>query len=188
MVRHASILAGVASIALAAGLASPASADIDRFHDKKNDVNRQIDVRGVRVDNTGRWIDIRTHHRNLTYGKPASNSSVVLYLDTNRKRRGPEFVMAGPVGFDGDYHLSKMKPRWGKVTKTLRCKVTFRVNYKRDVVRFATKRGCLAHAYKRRVNRIRVSVAGWQARHHGKKEVTDWAPGRRQFFDWVKRS
>lgn len=186
MVRQTAILAGVASVALAAGLASPASADVDRFHDKKNDAKGQVDIRGVRVDNTGRWIDIRTHHRNLTYGPHAPGLGASLYIDTIRKRRGPEFIIAGPVGSDGDYHLSKMFG-WRKFGKSLRCKVTFRVNYKRDVIRFATKRGCLAKAFRHPVGRIRVSSRIAQEKK-GSSNVVDWAPRRHRYFDWVKRS
>lgn len=185
--KTSSILAGFAAIAVAASVVAPASADTDRFHDKKNDVRGQVDIRGVRVDNTGRWIDIRTHHRNLTYGPHAPGLGASVYIDTIRKRRGPEFIIAGPVGSDGDYHLSKMHG-WRKFGKPLRCRVTFRVNYKRDVIRFAAKRGCLAHAYRYPIGRIRVSTRISQGQRDHTGSLVDWAPRKRRYFGWVKRS
>ncbi|UYM03800.1 hypothetical protein [Solicola gregarius] len=180
-------LVGIAAIALAGSVAAPADADVAVVKDKRGDVSGQVDIRSVRVDNTGKWIDIRSHHRNLTYGPHAPGLGASLFIDTNGKRKGPEFIIGGPVGSDGDYHLSKLRG-WNHFGRSLGCKMTYRVNYKRDVVRFAAKRPCLARAYDRPVNAIRVSVRISQENRHGPGTLTDWAPRFHRFHPPVGRA
>jgi hypothetical protein len=187
MTRFGRLFVVVATAAVvAASVISPAGAAERTFTDKKGDVLRGFDIQSVRVVNTGKWIKIRTHHRYLRYGG-AQNGGVSVYIDTVRKRRGPEFRFAGPVGFDGDYSLLRVR-RWQPVGGPLGCRgLRFGVNYKRDVVRFAVTRRCLDRAYDHRVGKVRVAVMTAQNRAGGGAPRVDWAPKRRTLYPAVAR-
>jgi hypothetical protein len=180
------LFVAVAAAALAASVISPAGAAERTFTDREGDVRRGFDIQSVRVVNTGKWIKIRTHHRYLRYGG-AQNGGVSVYIDTVRKRKGPEFRFAGPVGFDGDYSILRVR-HWNAVGGPLNCNgLRFGVNYKRDVVHFAVTRRCLDRAYDHRVGKIRVAVMTAQNRAGGGKPRVDWAPKRRTLYPAVAR-
>jgi hypothetical protein len=186
MTRTRRILIAVASVAVAASVAAPASAAEDTFTDKEGDLRGGFDIQSVRVVNTGKWIKIRTHHRNLRYGDMAPGGGVSVYIDTARRRNGPEFRFAGPVGFDGDYAILRTR-RWEPVGGPLNCNLRFGVNYKRDVVRFAVTRRCLDRIYDHRVGKIRVAVQAAQSRVGSGDPRIDWAPKRRTLYPAVPR-
>lgn len=173
-----SALVAVASIALAASVAAPAGADTETFKDKKGDIKGGLDIHSVRVVNDGPRVTVRSTHRNLKYGPMVQGGSAAAYIDIAKGRKGPEFIIAGPVGSDGDYHISKVR-RWKMVGDPLRCKgLRFRINYKRDAVRFSATRRCMDRAYDHKVGKVRVAVRASQNRAHGQPK-NDWWPKRR---------
>jgi hypothetical protein len=182
------LLVAVASVAavVASGI-SPASAAERTFTDREGDLRGGFDIESVRVVNTGNWIKIRSHHRNLRYGGQTPGGGVSVYISTVRRRNGPEFRISGPVGFDGDYAIIRVR-RWEPVGGPLRCGgLRFGVNYERDVVRFAVTRRCLDRAYDHRVGKIRVAVMAAQNRRVGSVPRIDWAPKRRTLYPGVPR-
>jgi hypothetical protein len=186
MTRTRKLLVAVAAGALAASVASPASAAERTFTDRKDDVRGGFDIHAVRVVNTGPWVKIRTHHRNLRYNT-AQNGGVSVFIDTVRRRKGPEFRFAGPVGFDGDYAIVRVR-RWKPFGDPLNCdRLRYGVNYQRDVVRFAVPRRCLDRAYDHRVGKVRVAVQTAQNRAVGGAPRVDWAPKRRTLSKAVPR-
>lgn len=180
MLRVRSVVVAAATVAMTASVAAPAGADAAKFKDKHGDLEGGMDIHAARVDNNGRWISVTSTHRNLRSGPKAPNGSVSVYIDTVRRRKGPEFAMSGPVGFDGDFAIMRMR-RWKQVGDPLGCRLRFHVNEGRDRVRFAVPRRCLDRAYDHRVGRIRVSIRAWQDRRHGQPR-SDWAPKRRHFY------
>ncbi|MDN5851568.1 MAG: hypothetical protein L0K86_01760 [Actinomycetia bacterium] len=185
MLRLRGVLVAIASIALAASVAAPANADSATFKDKRGDLRGGFDIQSVSVDNNGRRVSVKSTHRNIRKNMFRRSGSVSAYIDIAKRRKGPEFIIAGPVGFDGDYHISKVR-RWKMVGKPLRCKsLRFRVNYKRDVVRMSASRRCLDRAYDHKIGRIRVAVRASQGRPHGQPR-TDWFPKRRHLSQWVR--
>lgn len=186
MTRIGRSLVAMAAAVVAASVISPASAAESTFSDQRGDVRRGFDIHSVRVVNTGKWIKIRTHHRYLEYGG-AQNGGVAVYIDTVRRRNGPEFWIAGPVGFDGDYNIARTR-HWQPVGQPLDCRgLRFGVNYKRDVVRFAVTRRCLDRAYDHRVGKVRVAAKTAQNRAGGGAPRVDWAPKRRALYPAVAR-
>lgn len=189
MSRIRKALVVVASVVAATAVAAPASAEHDAFKDKHGDLRGGNDIQSVQVKNNWKRIKIRSTHRNLKYGPHAPGGSVASYIDTIRKRKGPEFRLAGPVGFDGDYALVKMRG-WRKVVDTpdtgLRCRTSFKVNYKTDAVRMAVRPICLANAFDHTIGKIRVSVSAMQYRK-GPGNGHDWAPRRHRFGPAVRR-
>ncbi|MGH3359932.1 MAG: hypothetical protein ACRDO7_14115 [Nocardioidaceae bacterium] len=185
MIRTRKLLAVVASVALAASVAAPADAASDTFKDKVGDIKGGFDIHSVHVKNDGAWVKVRTKHRNLKYGMDAPGGGVSVYIDTAKSRKGPEFRFGGPVGFDGDYSIVKVR-RWKAVGGPLRCGLRFGVNYKAEVVRFAVKRRCMDRVYDHRVGKVRVAVHAAQSRAHGQPKV-DWAPKRHRLYRAVAR-
>ncbi|UYM03801.1 hypothetical protein [Solicola gregarius] len=184
MVRKRSALAVIAAIALAASVSAPAGADTGVFKDKKGDIKGGLDIHSVRVDNDGPRVGVRSTHRNLKYGPKVRGGSAAAFIDIAAKRKGPEFIIAGPVGSDGDYHISKVR-RWKMVGDPLACKgLRFHVNYKRDVVTFSAPRRCLDRAYDHKVGKIRAAVRASQNRAHGQPK-NDWWPKRRHLSQAV---
>ena len=183
-------IAVVASIGLAASVASPADAadatfKTATFRDKAGDLKGGFDIHAVHVKNNGAWVKVRTKHRNLKYGQQTPGGGVSVYLDIAKARKGPEFRFAGPVGFDGDYSIVKVR-HWKSVGGPLACGLRFGVNYKTDVVRFAVKRRCMDRVYDHRVGNVRVAVQASRNRIHGQPK-TDWAPKRHRLYPAVPR-
>src|SRR5690606_24072250 len=108
------------------------------------------------------------------------------YIDIAKRRKGPEFRFAGPVGFAGDYNLVLTRRNWKPAGKALRCGLRFGVNYKRNDVRFAVKRRCMDRIYDQRIGKVRVAVRASQNRAHGKPKH-DWAPKRHKLYPAVRR-
>jgi hypothetical protein len=186
MTRTRRLLVALAGAAVAASVVSPAGAAERTFRDREGDVRGGFDIHSVRVVNTGKWIKIRTHHRELRYGG-AQNGGVSVYIDTVRRRNGPEVRFSGPVGFDGDYAIVRVR-RWKPVGDALGCNgQRYGVNYRRDVVRFAVTRRCLDRVYDHRVGRIRVAVQTGQNRAGGGLPRVDWAPKQRKLYRAVPR-
>lgn len=182
--RVRSFFASAATVALTASVVAPASADTDTFKDKHGDLNGGYDIRSVRVDNDGRQISIRSKHRNLRHSAK-HGGSVGAYIDISPRRKGPEYIIAGGVGFNSDYNISKVR-HWKMVGPRLRCgSLKFHINYKRDTVRMAASRRCLSRSYDQEIRRIRVAVLASQNRRHGNHPKVDWAPKRRHFLPWV---
>jgi hypothetical protein len=184
-VRRLLVVLAAAVVAVSV-ISPPASAAEQTFTDRSGDVRGGFDIQSVRVVNTGKWIKIRTHHENLRQGPSAPGGSVSVFIDTARHRNGPEFRFSGPVGFDGDYSIVKVR-RWKADGDALNCRgLRFGVNYQRDVVHFSVTRRCLDRAYDHRVGKIRVAVKAAQNTASGDPRI-DWAPKRRHLYPAVAR-
>jgi len=187
MTRTRKLLIGLASAAVvvAASAAAPASAADRTFTDQKDDVKGGFDIHAVRVVHTGNWIKIRTHHRNLRYGT-AQSGGISVYINTVRNGGGPEFRFSGPIGFDGDYGIVRVR-HWKPIGDPLSCQSQrYRVNYKRDVVAFAVTRGCLARAIDMPIRGLRVAAKTAQSQANGAPRI-DWAPKRHKLYPVVHR-
>lgn len=186
MSRRAKALIVGTSLLCIGVLTPPAAADQRNFKDPANDIRSGFDLRKVRVTNSGRWIRIRTLHRNLRRGP---EGGVVIYLDTQygpRRHpihdRGPDFAFGGGVGGPAGYEVAKIQG-WRGRSFPLSCRsLRAHINYRRDTVRFAVRRGCLARAWDVPVRDVRVSVV--TGVNHGRN---DWGPRRHRYYRWVRR-
>lgn len=190
MTYKRAVFATVAATALAFSAAAPADAARDTFTDRAGDLKGGMDIRSVQVKNNQKLIRIRSTHRNLKYGPHSPHVSVAFFIDTIRDRKGPEFRLAGPIGFDGDYALVKMRG-WKRVIDDTRgpglpCRVSFTANYRTEAVRMSVRPVCLANAFDHAVGKVRVSVQATQARK-GPGSGHDWAPRRHRFYPAVTR-
>jgi hypothetical protein len=86
------------------GLAGTAFAQTSVVEDAKGDMKQGADIRSVRVVNGDEKLRINVRHRDLVRSF-RSGSSIAVYIDTDRTRTGPEFVLLGSTFEGGDYAL-----------------------------------------------------------------------------------
>jgi hypothetical protein len=110
------VISVIGACAATLAVAVPASADQGRFRDAANDVVNArtgkvttiaagIDVRAIRVRFSDQALNVKIHHKNLTRVNAPDRAEDGLLLDTNRKDRGPEWIM---VLRKFDYQLYKI--------------------------------------------------------------------------------
>lgn len=174
--RRLGSLAGVATAAvLAAAVCSPAQAATKSFDDPR-DPGHSVDLRGVQVRNAAHRVVVTTRYTDLRR-EPASGAGGAVYLDTDPRRPGPEFVFVGGFYEGTDYQLLHTRGfgarAWGApVEGTYRMSV----DYARETVRMVVARAALA-----RPAAVRVAV-----RASGPDRV-DWLGAPRSFTPWVPR-
>ena len=162
-------------LAFAAGalVAVPAHADTGTFADRVKDLRAGADLHQVVVRNERRLV-LRFEHEDLRAGYYAG---VTAYIDTTKRRRGPEYGIGGGIGGDSDWQMFRTR-RWKAVGNgPLNCPSRLQVDYRNDTSRFVIPRRCLDGA-----QRVRVSVV---ANDDGGDR--DWAPRYHRFYDWVRR-
>ncbi|HEX6248663.1 MAG TPA: hypothetical protein VFZ64_12400 [Nocardioidaceae bacterium] len=179
------IIAGTAALSAAVltlGLAAPANASSIGVADPR-DTRHGSDLRSVELRNGDRNVVVVTTHTNLRRD-PSTGSSGAVYLDTDRKDKGPEFVFVGGY-FDGtDYALLHTegfgRRSWGAAAEG---SYRMRINYDKDRVRMRVSRRTLDNPGK---VRVAVRVAG--TRSDGSSDgLVDWLGEPRSFTRWVAK-
>ena len=92
------------SISAVTGLAGPVSAETAAYADTRGDIAQGADIRTVRVVNGEKRLRVTVRHRDLVRSF-RSGSSLSVFIDTDRARRGPEFVFTGGTFEGADYAL-----------------------------------------------------------------------------------
>lgn len=175
---------GVAGAYLAAGAAV---ADTRVFPDARGDLDHGADIHRVRVDNADR-IRIKVVHEDLRRSF-RSGSSLTVFIDTDRKRRGPEFVFLAGTFAGSDYALLPARG-WRRASDRqvpLRGGTyDMRLNFRKDTALLRVDRTVL-----RKPGAVRVEVkTGGEMVPPGGKPVTtgkDWLGKPRHFTRWVPR-
>ncbi|UYM07221.1 hypothetical protein [Solicola gregarius] len=173
MRAHRIVAAVAAGFLLAGTLGAPADANVRKFRDRAGDVRGSIDITRVRVDNSTHQrnaVAVRVKQRGFAYG-----NYVYVYIDSNRKRRGPEFRFSGY--YASEYFLHRMKS-WTDAGRKVRCKRPYSLKMGgHGVTRVSVHRACIG-----KPGRIRVAVMTGR----GGRGV-DWAPAKHRWLGWVKR-
>ncbi len=181
------IAAGAALSALGAAVfAGAASAETVVFHDARGDISHGADIQRVRVVNDGA-VRVKVVHRDLVRSY-RSGSSLSVFIDTNRRRTGPEFVFQGGTFEGSDYAL--VKAQGWKAAKgqaePMRCDYGMKLNYVENTALVRIARSCLGNP-----GAIRVEVkTGGEHVAQGNEPATtevDWLGRPREFTRWVKR-
>lgn len=160
----------VGALVLSAGLLpSAAVAETRVFSDPAGDIRSGADVLKVRVRNEASVV-VTVWHRDL---RRAKTPGVGIWFDTNRARKGPEFLAALNV-FETYFWPVRRWKVYGEAP--LACPMNGRLFYKEDLTRVRVSRECLGHP-----GRLRVSVSA------GQSSREDWAPRYHEFFPWVRR-
>lgn len=172
-------LSSIATLAVAAVLATtlgvPAQAAARRFDDPR-DPGRFPDLRAAQLRNGVDRVVVTTRYTDLRRD-PSSGAGGAVYLDTDPRHRGPEFVFVGGYYEGTDYqllHTSGFGARaWGAPVKGA---YRMRVDYAAETVRMAAARAALGYP-----DAIRIAV-----RASGPHSV-DWLGEPRSLTPWVSR-
>jgi hypothetical protein len=173
VVRHG--LAVVSAVALTTTLAAaPASAEVTRVDDGA-DATSLTDIRVVRVQHGEERVTVKVNFPDL---RKKSSASLVIYLDRNRNRKGPEYALGTPLFSGGDYALRRMR-NWKFVGEPVMCDYRMTFRWRRDFVVLEADRTCFGNPAEIRVGlKMRDTV-------DSSHPVTDWLKGRRKFTRWL---
>ena len=173
-------LATIAAIAVGSlAVSGTAAAETATFRDARGDMaGHGADIYRVKVVND-EAVRVQVTHDDLVRSY-RSGAGVKMYLDTDRDRRGPEFVFLGGIYEGADYALQKAEGWKAVGAEPLRRKYVMRLDYEEDVTRIRFSRRALDFP-----EAVRVSVrTGGEL---GGRQVSDWLHGKRDFTRWVAR-
>lgn len=168
-------------------LAGAAAAETVVFKDAAGDLDHGADIRRVRVVNDDQ-VRVKVVHDDLVRSYE-SGSSISVFIDTKRKRKGPEFVFLGGTFEGADYALLPAKG-WKRSSDTQvplnGGSYVMRLNYEKDTALIKFDREVLGEP-----GAVRVEVkTGGEMVAEGDEPATtgrDWLGKRRDFTPWVKR-
>jgi hypothetical protein len=174
--------AALTATVLAFGLAMPAAADSIGVRDPR-DTSHGSDLRSVHVRNGDHRVVVTTTHTNLRRD-PRTGSGGMVYLDTDRGDRGPEYVFVGGYFRGTDYQLLHTEGfgarKWGEPVEGA---YGMRVDYADEQVRMRISRAALDHP-----GRVRVAVRVSGTRTDGSSDgLVDWLGDPHSFTRWVAR-
>ncbi|HEU5035874.1 MAG TPA: hypothetical protein VFT70_02635 [Nocardioides sp.] len=168
---------------LTVGLAGAAHAEQYGVDDPE-DTWHGSDIRALQVHNGTKDVAITTTHDNLVR-RAASGSAEAIYLDTDRERRGPEFVFATGLYEGTDYVLRETDgfgpKKWGDAVEN--GDYILRIDYRKDRARFRISQAALGDPDAVRVA-VRASGTRTDGTSHG---LVDWVGKARSFTPWVDR-
>lgn len=110
-----------------------------------------------------------------------NDAGLATYVDVDRGRRGPEYVVNTGLNDGTDYQLAHVR-RWQAVGAPLECEHSVRLRWVKDVAVVRISRGCLDDP-----SSVRASVLMTDL-YDGVHAVVDWAPATRRFGTWLAPS
>jgi hypothetical protein len=172
--------AASAAVALALGVAAPASALAMTVEDPVES-GHGVDLHAVRVGNGEKNLRVVLTHTNLRRD-PGTGSGGVVYIDTDPTDKGPEFAFVGGFFEGTDYQLVATEgfgaKNWGDAVDG-----SYRMilDYRQEQTRIRIAQDALGD-----VGELRVAVRVAGRRTDGSK-VVDWLGEPRSFTGWVDR-
>lgn len=183
------LAAGAALSALGAtAFAGPASAATDVFTDARGDMTHGADIQRVRVVNGEEQVRVKVVHRDLRRSFK-SGSSLTVFIDTDRARKGPEFVFLGGTFEGTDYALLKAKG-WKRANDRQvplhGGTYDMKLDFVKDTALVRIDRAVLGNPG---AIRVEVKTGGEHPAKDDQPATTevDWLGKARQFTPWVKR-
>jgi hypothetical protein len=175
--------AALSAAALTVGLAGPANAErygvddgLDTFHGS--------DILSMSVLHGDENVRVITHHHGLRRD-PRTGSGGRVYFDTDKRDKGPEYVLVGGFTAGTDYVLSETEgfapDQWGDPVE--QGDYVMRISYRNDRVRIVVSRAALGDPDEVRVA-VRASGNRTDGTSHG---LVDWVGKPRWFTPWLAR-
>jgi hypothetical protein len=180
MNKLAPAAAALTAAVMSVSLAAPAFAAVATFTDPA-DIHHGVDLRKVRVSNGEDNLRITLSHTNLRRS-PATGAGGLVFIDTNRRDPGPEYVLTAGLFEGTDYqflHTDGFAHKyWGK---PVNCDYIMRLDYAKDLTRLRFAQDCFGD---RPAVRVAVRVSGDRA---DGAAVVDWLGDPREFTPPVTR-
>lgn len=171
--------AGVAVAATMVGIGSltsgaPAAAETATVDDGQ-DTPILADIGVVKVSHGADRLRVKVTFDDLVRDPVRRSQGLTLFIDTDPSDPGPEYAFAGGLNQGSDYVLTRVD-RWADEGKRVaRCHQTWRINWRKDVVRTELGRACLGSP---ETVRVAVKSGEWSK---GRGTRYDWLTGRRVF-------
>ena len=178
MRRHLALPAAVLVAVLPITAVGVAEADIQRFSDGRNDVNRTSDIHWVKIDNATsnpNKVKVVIEQDELA---PDLADTLQVFINTRADHRGPEYRYTVAQ----DYFLTRMRS-WTRPGRPVRGCQSFLggPDYDRDRWNIAIPRDCIGNP-----GRVKVAVHLTRFYPH-KRDTSDWAKDNRTFLPSVAR-
>jgi hypothetical protein len=165
--------------ALAAVLVPTAAhATTQTLEDAAETPSSLTDISSTTVRHSATEVVVRVHYEDLRRRNNAGQST---WVDVDRGRQGPEYVLNTGLSAGTDYQLARVR-RWQAQGEPLQCDHSVRLRWRRDVAIVRISRDCLADP-----SSVRVSVLMTDL-YDGVHAVLDWAPATRRFGTWLAPS
>ncbi|KRF34345.1 hypothetical protein [Nocardioides sp. Soil805] len=159
-------------------LPTAASATTQTLPDAAETPESRTDIVSTTVRHSGAEVVLRVHFDDL---RRRNEAGLATYVDVDRARRGPEYVVNTGLNDGTDYQLAHVR-RWQAVGAPLQCAHSVRLRWAKDVAVVRISRGCLEDP-----SAVRASVLMTDL-YDGVHAVVDWAPATRRFGTWLAPS
>jgi hypothetical protein len=179
--RTTRLLAAAGGIALALGLAAPASAETTSFDDGADTTASLNDILVVRVNHGTEQLKVKITFTDLRRNSRGGPASIGIFLDTKPARTGPEFRLGSGLNEGTDFQLVRMR-NWKPVGDPKSCAHDLALKFKRDKLVFTAARGCIGNPETVRVGAKMIDL------FDGSHPVLDWMKGPRRFTAAVASS
>jgi hypothetical protein len=176
--RASRLLAATGGVALAIGLAAPALAETTTVHDGADTTGSLQDILRVSVDHGADEATVRIKFTDLRKRSEGGPSSIAIFLDTKRDRKGPEFRLGSGLQNGTDYQLVKMRD-WRPVGGPKSCEHNVDLKFGKELLVFTTARSCIGTPDTLRVGAKMTDQ--FDASH----PIHDWMKGPRRWTESV---
>ncbi len=165
-------LTAVSALLLAGLTAAPAHAEYYSIDDPADASASLTDITGIRAKHGSANLLVTVRFDELMR---SSAAGVSIFIDTDRARKGPEFVLSSGLGDGTDYVLTRAAG-WRGSDRRVDCAYEARPKWGiKDLFRARISRDCLGEPGSVRVSVKMVDQAD------GSRPVVDWAPKRRRW-------
>lgn len=178
--KHTTTGWGLALASALAVLLAPAAAHAtsQTLPDAAETPESRTDVTSTTVRHSTTHVVARVRFDDL---RRRNNAGLSTYVDVDRGRRGPEYVLSTGLNAGTDYQLARVR-RWQASGLPLQCEHSVRLRWVRDVAVVRISRGCLGEPSSARVTVLMTDL------YDGVHAVVDWAPATRRFGTWLAPS
>jgi len=178
--KHMTTGLGLALASALAAVLVPATAHAttQTLEDAAETPKSRTDILSTTVRHSRSAVVVRVRFADLRRRNDAGLST---YVDVDRGRGGPEYVLNTGLNAGTDYQLTRTR-RWQAFGGPLQCEHSVRLRWATDVAVVRISRDCLEDPSSARVSVLMIDL------YDGVRAVVDWAPATRRFGTWLAPS
>lgn len=168
----------VVALVTVAATGAPTYAATTVVDDGADTPGSSADIRKMKVKHNLDRVVVRTTYTDLRKVTDDRFSSTAIFIDSKRKRRGPELALVSGLQHGTDYQLVRVKG-WRIIDKRVDCGYSFKIRWARKLTTLRLDRECFAKAATVRVSQKTAEQS------NASDLIVDWAPGKRAYSPWV---
>jgi hypothetical protein len=170
--------AAIAAALVAVLVPATAHATTQTLLDAAETPESRTDILSTTVLHSSTQVVVRVRFDDLRRRNDAGLST---YVDVDRGRRGPEYVLNTGLGAGTDYQLARVR-RWRAFGEPLQCEHSVRLRRLKEVAVVRVSRDCLDAPSAARASVLMTDL------YDGIHAVVDWTPATRRFGTWLAPS